>query len=88
MIGDPKKVAIGIIAKLHTKDGDEAPPQDMDDHGGEKNAIAQELIHCVHAGDAAGVVEAFEALFQCLEQEPHDEYSHGNEEEDESGMES
>lgn len=87
MIGDPKKVALGIVAKLQPKDGPSSSPPDMDDGGGEKESIAQELIHAVHAGDAAAVVGAFEALFQCMEKEPHDEYSHGDEEEDEAGME-
>lgn len=79
MIGDPKKVALGIIAKLHPKDGAGDPPQDMEDHGGEKQAIAQELIHAVHGGDAGAVVDAFEALFHAMEMEPHEEVDHAEE---------
>lgn len=81
MIGDPKKVAIGIVAKLHPKDGDGSPPPvEMEDHEGEKHAIAQEFIHAVHSGDAGAVAEAFQAMFECMEREPHEEADHAEEE--------
>lgn len=75
-------MAVGIIAKLHPpKDGEDGSPSvETEDHEGEKHAIAQELIHAVHSGDAAGVVSAFEGLFQCMEESPHEEDDGGMEE--------
>jgi hypothetical protein len=78
MIGDPKKVAVGIIAKLHPKEDADEPAMDdgVDDGMAEKHSIAQELIHAVHAGDAGAVVDAFEAMFQACDKEPHEEGPH------------
>lgn len=68
MMGDRKKLVAGILGP---------PPEakhEAKDEGPEAlQAIAQELIDAVHAKDADGVAQAFEAAFLELESRPHPE---------------
>ena len=47
------------------------PRHDQGDHLAE--FCMSELIECVHAKDPVGALEAFRALFEVMESEPHTE---------------
>lgn len=73
MMGNKRKMAALILG-----------PRSKEEPGPEAEsslkAISQELIDCVHAGDAAGVESALRAAFAELDAEPHAEGPHVEEE--------
>ena len=64
----PPGLMIGI-GKIKPKDGED----DDGGHDPESLDMAQSLIEAVHAKDAQGVCDAFDALMALYESKPHEE---------------
>lgn len=85
MIDEKKTVAL-ILAQLspNAEVEIEIEPKDEESEGDQLEAVAEELIAAVHAGDAAAVAEALRAAFAVCDAEPHVEGEHVNEEGEEA----
>lgn len=66
MMGDRKRQVLQILG----------PSEDEKKHEGPSSlhVIAEELVDAVHRRDVDHVVHCFKAMFDELEQEPHEEY--------------
>ena len=75
----PKKLASVIIA-TRKPDGTVMPKHEETEHEDGIMSVAEDLISAVHMKDASMVATALKAAFEIMEEAPHEEGPHINEE--------
>jgi len=77
----PRAISGAIVAtKVRAPDNPESKAaEDKDNSNSGLLAGAQDLLRALQADDAKGVSEAFKAMFQILESQPHEEAPHTEE---------
>lgn len=68
-----------MLTKVRPSD---TPTDEKEESNSGLLAGAQDLVRAIQADDHKGVAEAFKALFQLCESEPHDEIEHDNDSEE------
>lgn len=75
----PKKISSVIIAS-RKKDGTVMPEHEEGENDAGLMAAAEDLISAVHSKDSSAVASALKAAFEIMEEMPHEEGPHLNEE--------
>lgn len=75
----PKKSASIVVIKHHS-DGKQEPMREEGEHAPELLDFMKELIDAVHAKDAHAAADAFMAAAQFVDELPHEEGPHVEEE--------